>query len=167
MSCGEPGASRAATRAELAIRPATKADLPALVRLELDSFDDPWSEALLAAEVASSPLLLLAEVGGRGAGYAAFLEAADEAELLRVAVDPTERRRGLGRRLVEAGVAVLRRRGTIRCHLEVRPDNEAALALYRTLGFEVSGRRPGYFSDGTAALLLTLELAQTREPPAS
>ncbi len=127
------------------------------MRLERAAFDDPWSEALLAGEIASSSLLLLARAADRAVAYAAFLEVAGEAELLRVAVDPGSRRRGLGRRVVEAGLVALGERGVARCHLEVRPDNEAALALYRTLGFEVAGLRPAYYSDGSAALLLTRE----------
>lgn len=143
----------------VAIRPGVKRDLPSLARLERASFVDPWSETLLAGELASSSPLLVAEAGGLAVAYAAFLEAGGEAELLRVAVDPDVRRRGIGRRLVAAGLAELQRRGVERCHLEVRPTNEAALALYRALGFEVSGLRPGYYSDGSAALLLTLEMA--------
>ncbi len=147
--------------AGVAIRPGVKSDLSALVRLERASFDDAWSETLLAGELASSSPLLVAEIGGLAVAYAAFLETAGEAELLRVAVDPDVRRRGLGRRLVEAGLEELRRRGVERCHLEVRTDNEPALALYRALGFDVAGLRPGYYTDGTAALLLTLETGRT------
>ncbi len=149
----------------MAIRPATAADLPELVRLEVTSFADPWSEALLAGQLASSSLLVLAEAGAgteagrRAVGYASFLEAAGEAELLRVAVEPEARRRGVGRLLVEAGLGELTARGVTRCHLEVRPDNEAALALYRALGFDVAGLRPGYYCDGTAAMLLSVALA--------
>ena len=170
MSPSTPGASEPPAGA--AIRPATASDLPELVRLERASFDDPWSEALLAGQLASSSLLVLAEMaemaemageagpenGTLAVGYASFLEAVGEAELLRVAVEPEARRRGVGRLLVEAGLAHLGRRGVTRCHLEVRPDNEAALALYRRLGFQVTGRRPGYYPDGSPALLLTLEV---------
>jgi [ribosomal protein S18]-alanine N-acetyltransferase len=148
---------------ETAIRPAAAADLPRLAELEAAAFAEPWSAGLLASELAQpGSLLLVAAAGGGGQGpllgYACFRQAAGEAELLRVAVDPAARRRGLGRRLIAAGLERLRASGVARCHLEVRPANAAALAAYRTLGFTLCGRRRAYYRDGSDALLLQLEL---------
>ena len=52
----------------------------------------------------------------------------------------------------------LRAAGAARCHLEVRLDNAGALALYHALGFEICGRRQGYYRDGSDALVLRRDL---------
>lgn len=138
------------------VRPATWEDLPALAALERASFDSPWSQDLLRLELVeqASVLLVKDRVDGGLAGYAAFRVAADEAELLRTAVAPGERRRGIARVLVEAGLRAVAERGARCCFLEVRPRNAAAVALYRSLGFRDAGRREGYYSDGSDALVM-------------
>jgi ribosomal-protein-alanine N-acetyltransferase len=164
------------------IRRARLADLPQLAGLEAAAFADPWTMALVAGELANPGALVLvmddaapaapgtpAATGTPAApadddaapallGYACFQQIADEAELLRVAVHPARRNQRLGRRLVEAGLAILRDRGVARCHLEVRPANQSARAVYRALGFELAGRRPGYYRDGSDALILSRAL---------
>ncbi len=85
--------------------------------------------------------------------------AADEAEVLTVAVVPERRQQGLGARLVSEAAGEARRRGAVRLFLEVSTRNPAARALYRALGFEQVGRRRGYYADGSDALTLRLTLA--------
>jgi [ribosomal protein S18]-alanine N-acetyltransferase len=143
------------------IRAAMPADLPRLAELETLSFPEPWSGALLAAEMAHRGSLLLVAEGAAGEplrGYACFREGGGEAELLRLAVEPAARRRGLGRQLVAAGLNRLRSAGVGSCHLEVRPANASALAVYRALGFAPAGRRRAYYRDGSDALVLRRDL---------
>ncbi|MFP3940281.1 MAG: ribosomal protein S18-alanine N-acetyltransferase [Thermoanaerobaculia bacterium] len=149
----------------ITIREARRGDLPAVVTLERASFDDPWSERLLDAELAhrSSLALLATGEGGTVLGYAAFRRAADQAELVRIAVAPEARSHGVGRRLVEEGVERLRRGGVRRCFLEVRTGNAAARKLYAGLGFRRFGLRRAYYADGSDALVLALRLT----PPAA
>jgi ribosomal-protein-alanine N-acetyltransferase len=146
---------------DLAVRLATFQDLEAISRLEEVAFKDPWPADMLACELAHPQALLLLASRGEGdppAGYAAFRHAAGEAELLRLAVLPGERRRGIARVLVAEGLERLVREGIQVCFLEVRVDNEPAVALYEHLGFARIGRRRGYYRDGTDALIFALEL---------
>lgn len=141
------------------LRSARPADLPALAALEVASFPDPWSERMLANEIAGAwSTVLVVEEDGEVMGYAVFRRAADEAELLSVAVAPGVRRRGLGRRLVVAGLTRMRQDGARTCYLEVRPANRPARALYRSLGFREVGRRRRYYRDGSDALVMALRL---------
>jgi ribosomal-protein-alanine acetyltransferase len=96
--------------------------------------------------------------GGRVLGYATFRRVGRESELLRVAVAPDRRDRGIGGRLIEAGLARLRDEGVATCFLEVRPTNAPALALYERLGFARISRRRRYFPDGSDALVLEVEI---------
>lgn len=80
--------------------------------------------------------------------------AADEAEVLTLAVDPDARRRGVGRALLDQALATAWDRGAGSMFLEVAADNAAALALYAAAGFDPIGRRPGYYSGGRDAIVL-------------
>src|SRR6185436_9125617 len=137
------------------IRPVRGAELLRVAEIEQAAFADPWSVDLLAAELVHPQAILLAAARERApaAGYVAIRHGAGEAEILRLAVDPGERRRGIARALVEEGLARLRGEGIEVCHLEVRADNLGAIALYEALGFERTGRRRGYYRNGTDALL--------------
>jgi ribosomal-protein-alanine N-acetyltransferase len=145
----------------VAVRAARAGDLDAIARLEEDSFKEPWPPEMLAEELSHPGALLLVAARGEAdppAGYAAFRHAAGEAELLRLAVAPAERRRGIARALIAEGLERLVGAGVQVCFLEVRLSNEPAVALYERLGFARVGRRRSYYRDGADALVFALEL---------
>jgi ribosomal-protein-alanine N-acetyltransferase len=82
----------------------------------------------------------------------------DELHITLVTVDPSQRRRGLGRRLLEALMQEGRSLGALRATLEVASGNQAAQSLYASLGFEVAGCRRGYYSNGEDALIEWVKL---------
>ena len=108
-------------------------------------FSDPWSTQDFRDCVTFALFLVAEEAGERIAGYVVALEAADEGEILNLAVAPAGRRRGLGRALVEAMLAALRTRGVQQVYLEVRESNASARALYASRGFKEAGRRKAYY----------------------
>jgi len=89
--------------------------------------------------------------------------AADEAELLTVAVDPAHRRRGAARLLLGAVVDRVRGDGARTLILEVGADNPGARTLYDSLGFRTAGRRAGYYArrgrPAVDALIMRLNLS--------
>jgi [ribosomal protein S18]-alanine N-acetyltransferase len=131
----------------LVLRPATAADLSAIQTIERASFGDPWSRAAFAQALeASEVALVVAEAdAGLVVGFVVVRAAADEAEILNVAVAPTARRGGVGRALVRHALAHAAAAGAFSVFLEVRPSNAAALTLYRSHGFVEVGRRPRYY----------------------
>jgi len=89
---------------------------------------------------------LVAEVAeGRIVGYVVALDAADEGEILNLAVAPAMRRTGLGRALVQQMLEALSDRGVRQVFLEVRESNAPARALYAAHGFKEVGRRKQYY----------------------
>ena len=80
--------------------------------------------------------------------------AADEAEVLTLAVDPTVQRYGLGRLLLEQAMATAGQRGAKAAFLEVASGNAPARALYEAASFVMVGRRNGYYAGGGDALVL-------------
>ncbi|MBP1626508.1 MAG: ribosomal-protein-alanine acetyltransferase [Holophagaceae bacterium] len=81
-----------------------------------------------------------------------------EAELLRIAVDSTSRREGIGRALLRASVRGLRELGIQEAHLEVRVSNAGARTLYEGEGWQFQGLRRSYYRDGEDAALYLLKL---------
>ncbi len=88
---------------------------------------------------------LLAEASGSPAGFILYSLAADEGEILTVAVLPEMRRRGIGRRLLSGAMADMGMRGARRVFLDVDAENRAAVALYEQAGFTRVGLRKGYY----------------------
>lgn len=95
-----------------------------------------------------------------GAAFARWsvLRLAQEAELLRIAVDPARRGEGLAKALLAAAEAELAALRIQDLHLEVRVSNAAARALYAAAGWRESGLRMGYYRDGEDAALYAKRL---------
>lgn len=147
---------------EITLVTACPDDLEALCALEKSSFARPWSKKLLADELARplSLVRLARPVSGPAAAWLCARVLPPEAELLRIAVAPAHRRRGLAGRLLAELEAELVGRRIETLHLEVAATNRAAINLYRTFGFVPTGRRSGYYDRGrTAALLLKKDLS--------
>jgi ribosomal-protein-alanine acetyltransferase len=144
----------------LSIRPVLPGDLRRIEWLEEAAFTEAWPYELLAYELKHPrAIVLLAEWDGEpAAGYVSFRHGGGESEMLRLAVDPAARRRGVARALVARGLDRLRQEKVDSCHLEVRMDNEGAIAFYRALGFARTGRRRHYYRDGSDAMVLSLRL---------
>ncbi len=116
-----------------------------VARLDRTAFGSAWK--------APAPHEAVWVVPGLAFARWALVPAAGEAELLRIAVDPAHRGRGLGRRLLEACQRDLAAEGLVHLFLEVRVSNADAIRLYRACGWEPCGRRPGYYADGEDAAL--------------
>jgi ribosomal-protein-alanine N-acetyltransferase len=86
--------------------------------------------------------------------------AADEAEILTLAVVPAVRRRGIAHGLLTAALAEFSRLAIGSVFLEVSVRNTAAAALYASLGFTQVGERAHYYSDGSAASVLKFSLCE-------
>ena len=138
------------------IRPATRDDLGAIARIQVDSRETPaWEPSSYldydcrVARVAG---------GDRVTGFLVSRQvtpagiANEEREILSIAVDPAHRRQGIGRALVEAELASASKGTT--WFLEVRESNIAAISLYTAVGFSPSGRRPGYYHDPAEAAIV-------------
>jgi len=154
------------------VRPFTPEDVPAVAALERRVFGDPWPESFFLDEL-SQPLSF-ARVAERGAGNPARAEAglagylvawlgSEEGHLGNLAVAPEQRREGVARALVEELLAAARQAGVKSLALEVRVSNDAAQALYRSLGFRLAGLRRGYYRDTGEDALIMLWSARARD----
>lgn len=157
-------------KGELRIRLAQGNDVGAVIALErMISTAPHWAEREYAGIVGADQsgsvrrCLLVANEGMNLVGFAVgkVIGTGGEAiaALESVVVAETARRKGVGRALCEAVIAWCGVNGAGGMELEVRSANEAAIALYRRLGFVEAGRRKGYYSEPKDdAVLMQLEM---------
>jgi [ribosomal protein S18]-alanine N-acetyltransferase len=144
--------------------PATPRDAARLAQLHGASFHRGWGEAEFESMLAErNTLLHRLRLGRRTIGFAVSRLAADEAEILSIAIDPAYRGRGLSRELLLTHLGHLAGRGVRTIFLEVEENNQPARRLYERAGFAVVGRRERYYrqADGEQlnALLMRRDLA--------
>lgn len=147
------------------IRPMAVSDLDRVLEIAQRLREAPqWPPAayLAAIQPGAVPQRIgLAAEGPAGGllGFAIARVLAGEAELETIAVAPEAQRQGVGRQLFGALLSKFSAQAVTDVILEVRPSNGAALALYRSLGFAVAGRRPRYYIDPVEdATLMNLSL---------
>jgi ribosomal-protein-alanine N-acetyltransferase len=86
-------------------------------------------------------------LGSKFIGFAVSRMAADEAEILSIAIAPGQRGRGLSRQLLLTHLGHLAGRGVRTVFLEVEENNQPARRLYDRAGFTVAGRRERYYRE--------------------
>jgi [ribosomal protein S18]-alanine N-acetyltransferase len=133
-------------------------DLPSAMEIDALSLPRPWSAAIWRGEL-SSPygLYLVIEDRDEVFGQIGVRHVLGELHITTIAVRPEYRRRGHARALIGAALGAFPDASHV--HLEVRPTNVEAIALYESLGFRETGRRPRYYGDEDA-VLMTLNLVE-------
>jgi ribosomal-protein-alanine N-acetyltransferase len=130
------------------IEPATSRDAPKLAQLHGASFHRGWGEGEFEGMLTERNTLVHRLRRGRKViGFAVSRMAADEAEILSIAVAPSHRGRGLSRNLLLTHLGHLAGRGVRTVFLEVEENNQAARQLYDRTGFAVMGRRERYYRE--------------------
>lgn len=129
----------------ISFEPLSLATLDAAARIA-SAAPDPWSrDALRRAIADENQLCRVALAEGVPVAFACYLVTPGSADLSMVAVDPAHRRKGIARALLAHTLPLLPPLGAGCCLLEVRSQNQAAIALYQKLGFEALARRPGMY----------------------
>jgi len=155
-------ADRGASKGTLGVlfREFAASDVPAVLTILQESPEAAaWSRESLLRLDSVAPTAWVAEWEGIVAGFLIGRSAADEFEILNMAVAREHRRLGIGSKLLESALEVSRKAGSARVYLEVRASNEPAIALYKRHGFTECGRRVKYYRDPVEdAVLLSLSL---------
>ena len=143
----------------LEFAPMVAADLPQVMEVERLSFaSDPWTPGLFLHELkldfSRLHLARTADAARRLVGYACWWLVGDEVHILNLAVHPEARGTGAGRALVQRILDDAIGHGATSVSLEVRPENAAALGLYRAMGFDQIGLRKNYYGRGEDAVIM-------------
>jgi ribosomal-protein-alanine N-acetyltransferase len=143
------------------VRPAQHADLDSILALDRATPQAPhWSreeyQRIIGGNQPEGPerIMLVAGQSGALAGFVVLLLVADTAEIESIVVAEPFRRHGTGASLMEVALQHCRDHKVARLILEVRGDNQGAIAFYTRCGFKIEGRRPGYYSHPVEDALL-------------
>src|SRR3954469_24367164 len=134
-----------------------------IAAVHAQAFRRGWSEEEVDALLTDRAVLGdCASLNGKFAGFILSRRAADEAEILSVAVSDKQRGHGVGRALLDLHLRRLAGIGARAVFLEVEEGNEPAFRLYRRAGFRQVGQRPNYYPQAggrtAAALILRRDL---------
>jgi [ribosomal protein S18]-alanine N-acetyltransferase len=151
--------ARLFSRAEPTLSAASPRDAASLATLHAASFSRGWGETEFEQLLTDRSVVAdRAASGRRNVGFIISRRAADEAEILSVAVARVWQGRGLARRLLDLHLRRLAGLRLCAVFLEVDEDNQPARRLYARAGFHEVGRRPVYYSGGKSALVLRRDL---------
>ena len=151
--------SRLLASAEPRFSEARPRDAAAIAALHAASFQRGWGEDEVYRLLMDCTVVThRAMIGRTMVGFILSRTAADEAEILSVAIAPARRGRGLARPLLDLHLRRLAGLGARAVFLEVDEHNAPANRLYRGAGFHEVGRRQGYYEGGAAALVLRRDL---------
>lgn len=143
----------------IALSAAGARDARAIAALHAASFARGWSDGEVERLLVEANVLAdKATSDRRLVGFILTRTAADEAEILSIAVDKSMRGRGLGHRLLQRNLQRLAALGIRSVFLEVDAANASALALYERMRFSQVGRRDGYYPAGNAPASTALVL---------
>jgi ribosomal-protein-alanine N-acetyltransferase len=143
-------------------------DIGMMSRIHALSFDDVWSGAMIRRILAMPGTFGIVARSGRQwsiAGFALVRIAADECEILSLAVGPEHRGAGVGALLLDGAIQQAISGGAAKLFLEVAEDNDVARGLYDSRGLVPVGRRPDYYArkDGTSAAAVTMSCSLRTE----
>jgi [ribosomal protein S18]-alanine N-acetyltransferase len=147
-----------------AVEPASLRDAPALAQIHGASFHRGWGESEFENMLSErNTLVHRLRMGRKVIGFSVSRIAADEAEILSIAVAQSHRGRGLSYNLLLTHLGHLAGRGVRTVFLEVEENNQPARRLYKRAGFAVAGRREHYYRQASGeplnALLMRRDLS--------
>ena len=133
--------------AGITMRDALEEDIARILEIERTSFSLPWTHGSLLSEIYNEDsFFAVALEKDRITGFVILRCAADEGELLQIAVDEKARRKGVASTLMDEALAWGRQNGVASIYLEVRKSNKAAIELYSKYGFASEGDRKNYYA---------------------
>jgi ribosomal-protein-alanine N-acetyltransferase len=134
------------------IRKALHKDLAAVYKIE-NEWSGTWKLDQYRSELDKGSFFFIAEYNREVAGYAVVCVAADEADLLRIAVAKKMRRNKAGTHLMDYIISFCRQKECNAVYLEVGSDNSNAITFYMKHGFEQTGYRKNYYADDGALIM--------------
>ncbi len=143
-------------------------DMPVLADIHKKSFARAWTDSEFQSFLGDDKVDCLVlrrsnlRIKDKIIGFVLVRTVLDEAEILTIAVDPSQRKTGAGEQLMREVMRKLYADRMAKLFLEVDEDNQPALLLYQKLGFEKVGERKGYYTSGkdiaATALIMQIEL---------
>lgn len=141
------------------IRPANHADLDTILRIEMETFDSPWTRDHFVYELDQNPFsfVFVAEEKGYVVGYVDWWKTFEVGQLNNLAVAKPLRGKGIGRTLLMDTLVRMKEASCERSILEVRISNTSAIQLYESVGYIKSHLKKQYYENGEDAWAMIKE----------
>lgn len=138
------------------LRPMRWWDIEAVLGIERAVFPDTaWSAAQFWSELAQPGRCYLVHDDDAGVcGYGGLMTVPPTGDIQTIAVAPRAQGTGVGRSLLAALLVKAQAAGCTEVLLEVRADNDRAIAVYEAAGFEPIARRSSYYAPGIDAVIM-------------
>ena len=147
---------------EAEFEPLTEARVEAVVAIEDQAYDHPWTRGNFLDSVRAGYQAQLLVAGTQLLGYFVAMKGVDEVHLLNLTVAPDCQGQGWGRVMLDALAQWSRGQGAQWLWLEVRASNERAQQIYGRYGYRRVGERKGYYPDAQGkredAVVMSLKL---------
>lgn len=136
-------------------------DVDEVVKIEQQSFSDPWSEENFLVEL-DLPFswVWTAKINNRLTGYCCCWEIEEELQIANLAVYPEFRNQGIGKKILQEILNRACQRKIKKVTLEVRESNQFGLKLYQAFGFAEVGRRKEYYRKPTEDGLILAKILE-------
>jgi len=154
--------------ADTCLRPMLEADLDAVIAIEEDAYEFPWTRGIFYDCMHVGYSCWVYEENGQVLAYGVMSTGGGEAHILTVVVKSEARGRRLGRHMMQHLLNTASKHKVDTVLLEVRPSNIVAVNLYQSIGFGEIGMRKGYYPDKKGredALIMGLDLKQYISDP--
>jgi len=129
----------------LSFRTAGVSDVTDIMAIEEQVYQFPWTKRIFIDCIRVGYRCECCEVNGQLVAYGIMSMGANEAHVLNLCVHPDWQRQGIGHDLLQHLLDIARDNAVDTVFLEVRPSNQAAVALYEKLGFNTIGTRKDYY----------------------
>ena len=138
------------------IQVANKNHIDQILKIELESYEKPWSYQSFLNEVKNSVgLNLVYTKNNQVLGYLFGWMLDCEYHLNNIAVQKSERRKGIAKKMIDNIIFNFKIKNI---HLEVSRLNKDAISLYEKIGFHENGLRKRYYHNGSDAILYKMEI---------
>jgi ribosomal-protein-alanine N-acetyltransferase len=127
------------------LRKMVKEDLTAVLQIETATQGAPWTEETFKTVFEHAYEGWVLQVEDHVVGYIVISMQVDECHILNLCIAHPFQRQGYGRKLLEYGLEMARKRNLAIAYLEVRRSNVRAIALYTRLNFRLIGERKEYY----------------------
>ena len=154
---------------ECSVRRAEPRDLIPVMEINLKTLPEHYSDYFYESLLAELPeAFLVAEISGKIVGYIMCkteygfsnfkkLGFVKKGHVVSIAVLHEQRRKGIGKALVEESMNGVKSKKCDELYLEVRCSNNEAVTLYEKLGFFIKQRLKSYYRDGEDAYMMAIE----------
>jgi len=136
------------------MRPMRWWDIPDVAALEAQLFEEAWTTEQFWSELAQPTRAYIVAEDDQIIGYGGVYLLPPDSDIQTIAVAPGAQGQGIGSAILDELMSIARDRGCTSMMLEVRSDNEAAMSVYQSRGFESLSHRRNYYAPGVDAIVM-------------